>query len=126
MWNDRVSPSAAPGMSDATTEFFRRLGVRGHEPAVEKAGGILRFDVLDGGKRQTRWTVEIRGGDLSVSHKNAKADCVVRGDQAVFDGIASGEVNPVAALLRGAIAAEGDLRLFVLFMRLLPDPPRPK
>jgi putative sterol carrier protein len=113
-------------MTDATTDFFRGLAQREHEPALEKADGILRFDISNGGKRPTRWAVEIRRGELTVSHRNARADCVVKGDQALFDGIARGEVNPVAALLRGAIAAEGDLRLFVLFMRLFPDPPRSK
>jgi hypothetical protein len=94
------SPSAAPGMTDATTEFFRGL-----KPALEKANGILRFDVSDGGNRPTRWSVEIRRGHITVSHRNAKADCIVRADHALFDGIARGEVNPVAALLRGAMAA---------------------
>jgi putative sterol carrier protein len=111
-------------MTDATTEFFSGLAERGHEPALEKADGILRFDISNGGKPPTRWAVEIRRGDVTVSHRNARADCVVKGDQALFDGIARGEVNPIAALLRGALAAEGDLRLLILLMRLLPDPPR--
>ena len=55
-----------------------------------------------------------------MSHKNAKADCVVRADSSVFDGIASGEMNPVAALLRGAIAVEGDPELLILLRRLVP------
>jgi putative sterol carrier protein len=111
-------------VTDATTEFFSGLGERGHEPALEKANGILRFDVSNGKKRPTRWTLEIERGDLRVSHRNAKADCVVKTDHALADGIVRGEINPVAALLRGAIAAEGDIRLFVLFMRVLPSPPR--
>jgi putative sterol carrier protein len=111
-------------VTDATTEFFSGLEERGHEPALEKASGILRFDVSDGKKRPTRWTVELERGNLHVSHRNAKADCVIRADHALFDGIARGEVNPIAAVLRGAIAAEGDVRLFVLFMRVLPSPPR--
>jgi putative sterol carrier protein len=120
-----VSPSAAPSTTDATTELFHGLEERGHEPALEKATGMLRFDISDGGSRPTRWTVEVKRGDLAVSHRNAKADCVVRADHALFDGIARGEVNPVAAILRGALAVEGDLRLLLLFTRLLPDPPRP-
>jgi len=111
-------------MTDATTEFFQGLEARGHEPALEKANGTLRFDISNGGKRPTRWAVEVRRGDLTISHKNAKADCVVRADRALFDGIARGEVNPIAAVLRGAIDAEGDLRLLVSFQRLFPNPPR--
>ena len=36
-------------MTDATTEFFQELAERGHEPALEKATGTLRFDLSDGG-----------------------------------------------------------------------------
>ena len=86
--------------------------------------GTLRFDLSDGGKRPTRWAVDIRRGDLSISHRNARADCVLKADQALFDGIVRGEVNPVAALLRGAMSAEGDLRLLIGFQRLFPDAPR--
>jgi putative sterol carrier protein len=111
-------------MTDATTEFFQGLEARGHESALEKATGTLRFDISDGGERPTRWSVAIERGDVTVSHRNTKADCVVRADHALFDGIARGEVNPIAAVLRGAIAAEGDLGLLVSFQRLFPSPPR--
>jgi putative sterol carrier protein len=119
-----VSPSSAPSATDATTEFFHGLQQRGHEPALERTTGTLRFDLSDGGKRPTRWAVDIRRGDLSISHRNARADCVLKADHALFDGIVRGEVNPVAALLRGAMSAEGDLRLLIGFQRLFPDPPR--
>jgi hypothetical protein len=119
-----VSPSAAPSTTDATTEFFRGLVERGHEPALEGTTGVLRFDISDGGKRPTRWSVGIRRGDVTVSHRNAKADCVIKADHALFDGVVRGEVNPVAALLRGAMSAEGDLRLLIGFQRLFPDAPR--
>jgi putative sterol carrier protein len=59
-----------------------------------------------------------------VSHKNAHADCIVRADSAVFDGIAGGEVNPVAAVLRGAIDIEGDPELLMLLLRRSPAPGR--
>ena len=75
-------------MTDATTEFFHELEARGHEPLLEKATGTLRFD-LTNGKRTTRWLVEIENGDVAVSHRNVKADCVVRADKALFDGIAT-------------------------------------
>jgi hypothetical protein len=38
----------------------------------------------------------------------------------VFDQLASGELNGVAAALRGEFQAEGDWRLLVLFQRLFP------
>jgi putative sterol carrier protein len=110
-------------MTSATTEFFNALSKRGYEPLLEKTTGTVRFD-LTNGKRKERWLVSIDKGDIAVSHRNAQADCVVRGDKRVFDGIATGEVNAMAAILRGTIFAEGDTLLAVLFQRLLPDPPK--
>jgi putative sterol carrier protein len=109
-------------MADATAEFFAGLSERGHEPLLEKAKGSIRIDLADG-KRATRWLVTIDRGDVGVSHRNAAADCTLRMDAALFERIASGEVNAFAALLRGAIDFEGRPELLVLFQRLLPGPP---
>jgi putative sterol carrier protein len=109
-------------MQDATSEFFERLRARGHEPMLRQGHGTLRFEIGDG--RRERWYVTVDGGDVSVSHRNAKADCTVRASRELFDGMASGEVNATAALLRGAIGAEGDPSLLMLFQRLFPGPPR--
>ena len=113
-------------MTDATTDFFEQLGARGHEPLLENATGTVRFELTDGKRRAARWLVSIERGDVAVSHKNVKADCVVRGDAATLAGIAAGKVNPFAATLRGAIGVEGDTEVLVLFQRLLPAPPNSK
>jgi putative sterol carrier protein len=110
-------------MTEATPEFLRELAARGHEPALERATGTLRFD-LTGGERTTRWMITIERGDVAVSRRNAKADCVVRLDRVLFDGIGSGQVNAMAAVLRGAIDVEGDRGLLLAFQRLFPGPPR--
>jgi len=110
-------------MADPTGEFFEELGRRAHEPLLEKTTGSVRFDLKDG-RRTERWLVEIRKGDLAVSRRNAAADCVISSDKAVFDGVAGGRTNATAALLRGAIGVEGDVRVLVAFQRLLPGPPR--
>jgi putative sterol carrier protein len=109
-------------MPDATTEFFERLEERGHEPLLEKAKGTLRVDLTDNGRR-ARWLVEMSKGDIAVSHRNAKADCVIRLDKALSDRIVTGKENAVAAVLRGALAVDGNLQLLVLFQRLFPGPP---
>ena len=111
-------------MTDATTTFFEALAARGHEPALEKITGTIRFDLSDAGSRPVRWLITISKGDVAVSRRNAKADCVVRTDQAVFAGIASGEKNAMAAFLRGAIALEGDRGLLLAFQRAFPGPRR--
>lgn len=107
----------------ATTEFFEELGTRGHEPLLEKATGTIRFD-LSNGKRKARWLVTIKKGDVTVSHANARADCVTRADQALFEQIVTGEENAFAAVLRGAMSVEGRPELLVYFQRLFPGPAR--
>jgi len=111
-------------MSDPTTEFFEELRERGHEPLLGRANGTLRFEIKDG-PRTDRWLVAVKKGDITVSRKGGDAEMVVRADKALFDRLASGAMNPVAALLRGELGAEGDWRLLVLFQRLFPGP-RPR
>jgi putative sterol carrier protein len=108
-------------MTDATTEFFSDLEARRHEPLLEKARGTIRFD-LKNGKQTTRWLIEIENGDVSISHRNAKADCVVRAKRSLFDGVAAGRQNAMAAVLRGEIDLEGDRTLLVRFQKLFPGP----
>ena len=108
-------------MTDATTEFFTDLDARRHEPLLEKARGTIRFD-LKKGKQTKRWLIEIEKGDVSISHRNAKADCVVRAEKSVFDGVVSGQRNAMAAVLRGDVGIEGDLTLLVRFQKLFPGP----
>jgi putative sterol carrier protein len=108
-------------MSDATTQFFDQLARRGHEPLLEKATGTVRFD-LKHGRQTDHWLVAISKGDIAVSRENVDADCTLRTDRVLFDGVARGEVNTMAALLRGAIEANGSSELMVLVQRLFPGP----
>jgi putative sterol carrier protein len=107
--------------SDSTAGFFEALGAIGHSPLLSKASGTIRFDLTQG-KKTERWLVTIKRGDVSVSRRNLKADCVIRCDKALFHRLAEGEENAMAALLRGAIELEGDPGLVVLVQRLLPGP----
>jgi hypothetical protein len=83
-------------MTEATKEFFQevcgawaRIGAgEGHGPAPLRPLGRRRA--------RTRWLLTIRKGDVAVSRRNAKADCVVRRDRTLFDGIASGEAVPTS------------------------------
>ena len=110
-------------MTNTTGAFFEALGQRGHEPLLEKISGSVRFEIVDG-KRVERWLLTVDKGDVTVSRKNVRADCTLRTDKALFDRVASGEVNAMAATLRGDIALDGDSELLVPFQRLLPGPPR--
>jgi predicted lipid carrier protein YhbT len=106
-------------MSDPTTQFFEDLGQRGHEPRLENAKGTMRFDVTNG-KTSVHWFVAIDKGDLTVSRSDRAADCTLRTSKEVFDRLVSGRASAVAEALRGRLSIEGDLRLLVLFRRILP------
>jgi putative sterol carrier protein len=111
-------------MTNPTATFFEELSRRGHEPLLGRATGTVRFDVGNG-KRTDHWRLEFDEGDLRASRDKSPADCVVRADRKLFDGIAGGEVNAMAALIRGELAIEGDPNLLVLVQRLFPGPAGP-
>jgi predicted lipid carrier protein YhbT len=108
--------------TDATAEFFAEVARRAHEPLLKKATGTLRLELRDG-KRKHYWRVSIDGGGVAVSRSRAAASATVRTDKSLFDRLVRGEANAMAAYLRGALIAEGDLELLVYFQRLFPGPP---
>jgi putative sterol carrier protein len=60
----------------------------------------------------------------TLGDSRTRADCTIRATKQVFDGVAGGEVNATAAVLRGALVVEGDPELLTLFQRLFPGPPK--
>ena len=90
---------------------------------MRNAVGSVRFDVVDG-RRTRRWLVTFDRGQISVepARAGAVADCLVRAERLVFDGLAAGRLNAVTALLRGDLVADGDWRLLVRLQRLFPGP----
>ena len=111
-------------MTDPTAGFFLELGSRGHEPLLaDVAAATVRFDITRA-RHTDRWFLGIDKGDLAVSTvDDAQADCVISADRVLFDGIATGAVNAMAALLRGELSFDGDPELLVLCQRLFPGPP---
>jgi hypothetical protein len=109
-------------MNDATTEFFEDLAQRGHEPLLRKISGTIRFDLVDGDRTECRY-LTIDRGDVAVSRKRSSADGILRIDRPLFNRIAVGEVNPIAAVIRGELAIDGDWRLLALVQRLFPGSP---
>lgn len=114
--NDAASP---------TREFFDALAERGQEPLLKRITGTIRFD-LGTGKDVEHWYVKVKKGRVDVSHKEGPADAVVLADKVLFDDIAAGKANAMAAALRGTVVPEGDLGLIMTFQRLFPGPPRAK
>ena len=108
---------------EITERFFDELAQRGHEPLLRKARGSIRFEIVDG-KKVDRRIVAVDRGDITVSRRNVSGDGVIRVDKAVFESVASGRSNPIAAVLRNELAVQGDWRLLVLLQRLFPGPPK--
>jgi putative sterol carrier protein len=111
--------------SDPTADFFAKLATRGREPLLAKAVGSARFNIVDG-KRTESWLLTIDKGELLVSRRKTTADCVVRSGKTTFERAAAGKLNLMAAVLRGEVEIQGDLRLLVLLQRLFPRPSRRK
>jgi len=109
-------------MSDPTSDFFADLAARGQVPMLRSTTGTLRFDLEDGG-RVEHWHVTIKRGAVEVTHDEDDADCEVRASKELFDRLASGTANAMAAALRGLVLAVGDLSLVISFQRLFPGPP---
>ena len=104
-------------MTEATPPLLETLGKRGSDdPLLAKARGTVRFDIVS-------WLVRLDKGNIKVSRGAGTADTVFRASRDVFDDLGTGKENAFTARLRGAIDVEGDMRLAVLFQRLLPNPP---
>ena len=108
-------------MADATTAFFERLAARGAVPELQGATGTLRVDIERGG-RTHHWRVEMRRGTVAVSRSAADADLVIHASGSLFDDLASGRANALAATLRGELGVSGDPAGLVKFQRLFPPP----
>jgi putative sterol carrier protein len=89
-----------------------------------RTSATIRVDLHDG-RRTERWHVAIKRGEVTVTQRNAPADCVIKAERARFDDLATGRLNAMAAVLRGALDIEGDPIMLVRFQRLFPAPTAP-
>ena len=110
-------------MSDATALFLGELASAGHESRLGRAEGTIRIELERDGRTE-RWFLDARRGHVSVSQRRTPYDCTVRTSGALFDGLVTGKVNAMTALLRGEIEVDGNPELLVLMQRLFPDPPK--
>ena len=108
-------------MSSPTSEFFDGIAERGREPGLARTTGSIRFDLTRDGTVE-HWRVELRRGATSVSHDTDPAECIVQADASVFDDLARGRANAMAALLRGRLVVDGSPELLIRFQRLFPAP----
>jgi putative sterol carrier protein len=106
----------------ATSDFLESLPSRGDDPVLHQLSGTIRFDLRDG-KSVESWFLQLDNGDVKVSRRKAKADCVAAMDREFCDALVTGKTNGFAAALRGDISLEGEVALLLEFQRLFPGPP---
>ena len=107
--------------ANPTTEFFEGLALRKSASMPRTATTSMRFELTQD-RQSEYWRVGIDQGGVRVSRDDAEADCVLRADRTLFDGIVSGRMNAMTALLRGALLLDGDPEALVLIQRLFPGP----
>jgi len=111
----------APEDGDPIEAFFRVCDERGEHDLLQRITGTLRFDVRDG-RETDHWYVTVKAGDISVSHKNTKADAVTTLDRAVMEDVTTGRLNTMAGVLRGLVGVSGNFAMLIMFQRLFPGP----
>jgi hypothetical protein len=107
------------GGDEAIETFFAELSTRGSIPLLRDMKGTIRFDVTSEAGLK-RWAVTLAKGEVTVSNRNVKADAVVKIDRALFNEIAEGRKNAMAAVMRGAMVVTGDVGLVLSFQRFFP------
>jgi putative sterol carrier protein len=103
-------------------EFFHHL-TTSPPPPLKKMSATIRFDIEDGPTTK-HWLLAVDRGTVTVSHRKARADAVIRVGRELFEHILAGDANAMAAMLRGEIAIDGDPALMLSFQRLMPGPAR--
>lgn len=107
----------------STAAFLDDMRRRGYDARLRKLTGTAELEVVDADGVE-RWLLRFEQGRLSVSpaEPGADADAVLRVERAPLERIVAGRMNLMAAVLRGAVQIEGDVRLLVLLQRLFPRP----
>jgi hypothetical protein len=109
-------------MAGTTRELVNDLCAGGPYPTLARVRAVVRFEVTDG-IPGAGWTLAVADGMIREGDDAAEADCVLRADAATMDGLASGRVNGTAAILRGALVADGAPDVLAAIQGLLPGPP---
>jgi len=112
-------PAQSKARQDAVEAFFADISTRGQIALLGSTVGTIRFDVSPP-SRSEHWYVTVSKGEVTVSHKNTRADAVCQLDRALFEDVVEGRKQAMAAIIRGAIVVQGDLNLLMSFQRLFP------
>jgi len=117
-----ASRKATTTTTDATDAFFEALASKDYEPLLHDTVGCLRIDLTQDGT-PARSFITVDKGVVRISKRRARADAVLSCERALFNHVAQGKVNALAAVLRGELHVSGDVSLFAAVSRLFPGPP---
>jgi alkyl sulfatase BDS1-like metallo-beta-lactamase superfamily hydrolase len=118
----RTDMASRSADGDTVSRFFGELAEAGHLATFERQSASLRFDIIDGDHIE-RWHVTVQDGDVSVTRENKPADGTVRMERQHFAAMVTGQLNAMAAILRGLLTLEGNMAAAMTFQRCLPGPP---
>jgi len=104
-------------MADPAARFFTDLEEQRHLSLLEGSKGTLLVELHDA-KKTERWYVVIKRGDITVAKKGGAADCTLRTDRETFRAIVDGQMNAMAAVLRGRVEIEGKVSLLAALQSL--------
>ena len=111
-------------MANELEEFTAQLGYRGHVRLLAGTSGTVLVELDDDGRTE-RWYVTVKRGDVSLSKSLPKGvsapACTLRTTAATFKAIRTGQLNLLAAVLRGLLDIEGRVALLVALQGLF-DP----
>ena len=112
-------------MAERVQDLLAAIAARSQErPLPAAINGLIRMDVEDAGRTEQLYLATHKGV-ASVVTEGGEPDCVLRADAATFVAVLSGEANMMAAVLRGALVAEGRVLLLVILQRLTPGEATP-
>ena len=103
--------------ADRVATAFEAIDEVGRPSSLRRVTGSIRIELT--GRKPERWLIEIDRGNISVSRRNRKADCVARCSREQFERLLDRRDNVMAAVLRGAVEIEGDAGLLMPLRKLL-------
>jgi hypothetical protein len=109
-------------VGEAIEQFFATLPARAPGVLRGPTTGSLQLD-LTSGNRTEHWYVRLTPGAVRVSREQQPADATFTVSSALFEKLVTGREAGMAALLRNEATFSGNVVLFLVFRRFLPDPP---
>lgn len=109
-------------MGEATERFFASLPARAPDVIVGPIDGTLQIN-LTAEDRTEHWHLVLQERHVEVRRAQLPADAVWESSLELFDRLATGRAQALAAMLRNDTTLRGDLLLFLTFRAFFPTPP---